>query len=94
MVVISDESAIRAVCWYLQRNDVYLLRGSGELDYGLRYKDSSGKLLDIPSAVDLIDLNYGPWHTAEDTLDKLSPRSLQIVGEVVLESISEIDRQR
>ncbi|MBI3933057.1 MAG: M28 family peptidase [Acidobacteria bacterium] len=50
----------------------------------------------VPS-VDLIDLNYGPgnryWHTIEDTLDKLSPRSLQIVGEVVLESIAELDRQ-
>jgi Zn-dependent M28 family amino/carboxypeptidase len=48
-------------------------------------------------AVDLIDLNYGLgnryWHTTEDTLDKLSPRSLQIVGEVVLETIAELDRQ-
>jgi Zn-dependent M28 family amino/carboxypeptidase len=48
-------------------------------------------------AVDLIDLSYGSgnryWHTTEDTLDKLSPRSLQIVGEVVLETIAELDRQ-
>ena len=49
-------------------------------------------------AVDLIDFNYGLgnryWHTTEDTLDKLSPGSLQIVGEVVLETIAELDRQR
>jgi Zn-dependent M28 family amino/carboxypeptidase len=49
-------------------------------------------------AVDLIDLNYGPggryWHSPEDTLDKLSARSLQIVGEVLLETIAELDRQR
>ena len=49
-------------------------------------------------AVDLIDLNYGAnnryWHTADDTLDKVSPRSLQIVGEVVLESFAELDRPR
>jgi Zn-dependent M28 family amino/carboxypeptidase len=48
-------------------------------------------------AVDLIDFNYGPgnryWHTTEDTLDKLSPASLQIVGEVVLDTISGLDRQ-
>jgi Zn-dependent M28 family amino/carboxypeptidase len=48
-------------------------------------------------AVDLIDLSYGSgnryWHTTEDTLDKLSPRSMQIVGEVVLETIAELDRQ-
>jgi len=49
-------------------------------------------------AVDLIDYNYGPnsryWHTTEDTLDKVSARSLQIVGEVVLEAVAELDRQR
>ncbi|HEV3393168.1 MAG TPA: M28 family peptidase [Chthoniobacterales bacterium] len=32
--------------------------------------------------VDLIDFHYPPWHTAEDTIDKLSPQSLQTVGSV------------
>ncbi len=45
---------------------------------------------DVPSA-DLIDFNYGYgnafWHTREDTLDKLSPKSLEIVGSVVEETI-------
>lgn len=46
-------------------------------------------------AVDLIDFDYGNesesfWHTAQDTLDKISPRSLQIVGEVVLRSLPRI----
>ncbi|MBI4479512.1 MAG: M28 family peptidase [Acidobacteria bacterium] len=49
-------------------------------------------------AVDLIDLNYGPgnryWHTTADTLDKISAASMQLVGDVVLESIRELDRQR
>jgi Zn-dependent M28 family amino/carboxypeptidase len=44
----------------------------------------------VPVA-DLIDYDYGPnnsyWHTAQDTLDKLSPQSLEIVGSVVLETI-------
>ncbi|MGA2000905.1 MAG: M28 family peptidase [Terriglobales bacterium] len=44
----------------------------------------------VPVA-DLIDYNYGPnnsyWHTPQDTLDKLSPQSLEIVGSVVLETI-------
>jgi hypothetical protein len=35
-------------------------------------------------AIDLIDFNYPPWHTAEDTLDKLGPESLKAVGEVTL----------
>ena len=41
--------------------------------------------------VDLIDFDYGYnnvfWHTPNDTLDKLSPRSLQIVGDVILETV-------
>jgi len=48
-------------------------------------------------AVDLIDLQYGYanvyWHTPQDTLDKLSPRSLQIVGDTVLESIRLLDQK-
>jgi glutaminyl-peptide cyclotransferase len=35
-------------------------------------------------AVLLIDFDYPYWHTIEDTPDKVSARSLQIVGEVVL----------
>lgn len=34
--------------------------------------------------IDLIDFDYPPWHTANDTLDKISAKSLQIVGEVAL----------
>ena len=44
----------------------------------------------IPS-VDIIDLDYGYnnayHHTPQDTIDKLSPKSLAIVGDVVLETI-------
>jgi hypothetical protein len=35
-------------------------------------------------AVDIIDFDYPYWHTVGDTADKVSPESLQIVGEVVL----------
>ena len=49
----------------------------------------------VPSS-DLIDFTYGYnlayWHTTEDTIDKLSPRSLQIVGGVVLETLRILDR--
>jgi Zn-dependent M28 family amino/carboxypeptidase len=46
----------------------------------------------IPS-VDLIDLEYAPWHTAEDTLDQLSARSLQIVADVLLAALPQIERR-
>lgn len=31
-------------------------------------------------AVDIIDFDYPYWHTLEDTADKVSPRSLEIIG--------------
>jgi glutaminyl-peptide cyclotransferase len=34
-------------------------------------------------AVDIIDFDYPYWHTAADTPDKVSPKSLQIVGETL-----------
>ena len=40
--------------------------------------------------VDLIDFHYPPWHTAEDTMDKLSPQSLQIVGSVAAYYLSQL----
>lgn len=50
-------------------------------------------------AVDIIDFqDYsqpgGPWHTRQDTLDKVSPRSLAIVGHVILESVSELQKRK
>jgi Zn-dependent M28 family amino/carboxypeptidase len=48
-------------------------------------------------ALDLIDFDFGPensyWHTNGDTMDKLSPRSLEVVGQVVLETIRELERR-
>lgn len=46
-------------------------------------------------AVDLIDYNgFTPyWHTTQDTLDKVSPRSLAIVGYVILESVAELQKR-
>ncbi len=43
------------------------------------------------SCADLIDFDYGYnnvfWHTPQDTVDKLSPQSLHIVGSVMLETV-------
>ena len=36
------------------------------------------------SAVDIIDFDYPYWHTTEDTADKVSPESLQVVGDTML----------
>jgi Zn-dependent M28 family amino/carboxypeptidase len=42
-------------------------------------------------AVDIIDLDYAAWHTAGDTLEAVSARSLQIVGDVVLSALPDIE---
>jgi glutaminyl-peptide cyclotransferase len=47
------------------------------------------------NAIDIIDLDYGPqnsyWHTAKDTMDKLSAHSFQVVGDVVTELVKELE---
>ena len=44
----------------------------------------------IPS-VDIIDLDYPAWHTADDDLDHVSARSLQVVGDVLLAALPAIE---
>ena len=44
--------------------------------------------------IDVIDFDYTWWHTAGDTIDKISAKSLQIVGSVALYYLSEIALKR
>ena len=52
--------------------------------------------LGVPCA-DLIDFDYGYGnvfhHTPQDTVDKLSPKSLAIVGTVTLETVRLLDQR-
>ena len=52
--------------------------------------------LGVPAA-DLIDFDYGYnnvfWHTTQDTVDKLSPKSLEIVGKVTLETVAMLEKK-
>lgn len=67
-----------------------------ELGYGKHLvKDPMVEIVDdhiplsrggIPT-IDLIDFNYGPWHTLDDTPDKCSAASLAVVGETVAELV-------
>ena len=47
--------------------------------------------------VDIIDIDYGYanayHHTTQDTMDKLSPKSLQIVGDVVLQTLQYLNQR-
>jgi 4-amino-4-deoxy-L-arabinose transferase len=44
-ILVSDAGMTPAVCWFYKRSDVYLLESRGELDYGLRYPDSTNRFL-------------------------------------------------
>lgn len=75
------------------------------LGYGNIFLNSEADVSDdhIPfiqrgvSATDIIDLQdytqEGYWHTTQDTLDKLSPRNIAIVGQVILESVKELQEK-
>ncbi|MCZ2150063.1 MAG: M28 family peptidase [Bryobacterales bacterium] len=68
---------------------------ANDLGYGKYFPESGGAIEDdhMPfvrlgvNAMDLIDFDYGPghawWHTAQDTMDKLSAHSFQVVGDVM-----------
>jgi len=43
--------------------------------------------------VDIIDLDYPQWHTAQDDLDHVSATSLQMVGDVVLDAWPQIEQE-
>jgi hypothetical protein len=62
------------------------------LDEPLAVEDDHVPFLEagVP-AVDIIDLDYPAWHTPNDTLDKVSARSLQTVGDVVLAALPQIE---
>ena len=69
--------------------DYFGYRGAEVLDDHVPFLNAG-----IP-AVDLIDFDYGSasgqndyWHTDKDTLDKLSPRSMEIVGQTTLRLVS------
>jgi glutaminyl-peptide cyclotransferase len=64
---------------------------AADLGYGdVFVQESGGEIVDdhIPlldaglRVIDVIDLNYPPHHTPQDTMDKISARSLGIVGDV------------
>ncbi|HKW56875.1 MAG TPA: M28 family peptidase [Candidatus Acidoferrum sp.] len=75
-----------------------------QLGYGNIFIEDSGAMEDdhqsflkrkVPS-MDVIDPEFGDggdifyWHTPEDTLDKISPKTLAIVGHVFLESVKQL----
>ncbi|MCL2458259.1 MAG: phospholipid carrier-dependent glycosyltransferase [Desulfobulbus sp.] len=82
-IILADEESITAVCWHLQRRNIYVLGPPGELAYGFGHPDAHMRLLDLQSAAERIRQhrgetvliararNYNQWQ------DKLPPASVQ-----------------
>jgi Zn-dependent M28 family amino/carboxypeptidase len=74
-----------------------------DLGYGHYFTDAESPIEDDHTpflargvnALDVIDFDYGPnnswWHTPEDTIDKLSAHSFQVVGDVLMEALARLD---
>jgi glutaminyl-peptide cyclotransferase len=69
-----------------------LLKAANDLGYGEYFGMHNSGIIDdhvplneigIPT-IDIIDLDFQPWHTAGDTLDQVSSDSLRIVGSTTL----------
>jgi glutaminyl-peptide cyclotransferase len=99
--VSNDENSsqsLRSMVWQIaekQGNSKYFRRDPGGLDDDHRPFVDSGV-----NGIDIIDLDYGPrspqapngayWHTAQDTMNKLSAHSFQVVGDVLVELVKEL----
>jgi Zn-dependent M28 family amino/carboxypeptidase len=98
-LVIEDEqlssAVLRALIWQVAR-DLGYARHFGSRSYPVE-DDHAPFLRRGVRAADLIDFDYGPghswWHTAADTMDKLSPASFEVVGRVVLETLRRLDNR-
>ena len=76
---------------------------AADLGYAAHFETHASSVTDdhVPfvrqgvNAIDLIDFTYGPlnsyWHSPADTPDKLSARSFEITGRIVLELIRRLD---
>jgi glutaminyl-peptide cyclotransferase len=85
----NSSSSLRALMW----------QAAGKLGDGKYFRHERSGIDDdhLPfvqagvNALDIIDYDYGPnnvyWHTAADTMDKLSAHSLQVVGDVVVDMV-------
>ena len=57
-------------------------------EVGQALTDDHVPLLEVGiRAIDVIDFDYAYWHTLQDTPDKVSARSLQVVGDVAVKLV-------
>ena len=60
-----------------------------EINHGILDDHTSFLIADIPAAL-IIDFDYRYWHTLNDTVDKVSGDSLQVIGDVILAWLTQL----
>ncbi len=96
----NSSQSLRSMVWQIAEklgDAKYFLHDPGAIDDDHKPFVNSGV-----NAIDIIDLDYGPrsseapvgayWHTAQDTMDKLSAHSFQVVGDVVVELVKALEQ--
>jgi len=89
----NSDSTLMGLVWRTAEDSGY---GKYFLESGFSTDDDHTPFLKrgVP-AIDLIDFDYGPnnayWHTEQDTTDKLSAHSLQVVGSVVVAVLRKLE---
>jgi len=58
-IVIAEARLAGAVCWYLKRDNIYIIGHGGEFKYGLSYDKSSARRLDLKPMADFIRQHPG-----------------------------------
>jgi glutaminyl-peptide cyclotransferase len=87
----NSSPALRKLIWSTARR----------LGYGKYFLETGGPTDDdhMPfvrlgvEAVDLIDFDKNYWHTPQDTIDKLSPHSFEVVGAVLTAVLNELEER-
>jgi len=59
-IVVSNDNVLRAVCWFLKRDNVKMLEEVGELAYGVKHDDADpGRFLTLPAFQKILRENAG-----------------------------------
>jgi 4-amino-4-deoxy-L-arabinose transferase len=58
-IIFTEKRLIRAVCWYLKRDNIYVVGHGGELKYGLTYKENANQRMDLKPMADFIRKHPG-----------------------------------
>lgn len=58
-IILAAGNTSRTVCWVFKRDNVYIISGPAELEYGIKHDENGGRFLTIPETAEMITRNPG-----------------------------------